>query len=126
VKRREFITLLGGAAAWPLAARGQQAERVRRIGFLTSVSENDAQTRLAAFRQGLRELGWTEGHNIRIDYRFGDGYSTRVTQLARELIELQPDVILSQGSAAVAALRQHTLSIPIVLCRSLIPLPRVS
>jgi putative ABC transport system substrate-binding protein len=87
---------------------------LRRIGFLTSVSESDAQARLAAFRQGLRDLGWAEGRNIRIDYRFADGYSTRVAQLARELIELQPDVILSQGSAAVAALRQRTLSIPIV------------
>jgi putative ABC transport system substrate-binding protein len=115
MNRRELISLLGGAAAaWPVAARAQQAERLQRIGFLTSVSESDAQTRLAAFRQGLRDLGWTEGRNIRIDYRFGDGYSTRVAQLAREVIELQPDVILSQGSAAVAALRQHTLSIPIV------------
>jgi ABC-type uncharacterized transport system substrate-binding protein len=84
------------------------------LSNLTSVSESDAHTRLAAFRQGLRDLGWTEGRNIRIDYRFGDGYSTRVAQLARELIELQPEVILSQGSAAVAALRQHTLSIPII------------
>jgi putative ABC transport system substrate-binding protein len=115
VKRRAFITMLGGAAAsWPLAARAQQPERLQRIGFLTSVSESDAQIRLAAFLQGLRDLGWTEGRNIRIDYRFGDGYSTRVAQIAREVIELQPDVILSQGSAAVAALRQHTLSIPIV------------
>jgi putative ABC transport system substrate-binding protein len=113
VRRREFITLLGGAAAaWPLAARAQQPER--RIGFLTSVSEKDAETRLASFRQGLRDLGWTEGRNLRIDYRFADGYSTRTAQLAKELIELQPDVILSQGSAAVTALRQHTLSIPIV------------
>src|SRR4029434_2315470 len=92
LRRREFITLIGGAAVWPLAARAQQPERMRRIGFLTSVSESDAQARLAAFRHGLRDLGWTEGRNIRIDYRFADGYSTRVAQLARELIELQPDV----------------------------------
>ena len=75
MKRREFITLLGGAAAWPLAARAQQAERVRRIGVLVAFAEDDPEmkTRLAAFRQGLESRGWSEGHNIHIDSRFGAG-----------------------------------------------------
>jgi putative ABC transport system substrate-binding protein len=89
MKRREFITLLGGTAAWPLAARAQQAERMRRIGILLGISENDleAQSRVAAFRKGLRDLGWIEGRNVQ-DYRFAAADLNRVKAYAAELVQL--------------------------------------
>jgi putative ABC transport system substrate-binding protein len=115
VKRREFITLLGGAAAWPLAARAQQAERMRRIGVLTGSSETDYPERFAALRHELQRLGWTDGRNVRIDYRWGgagDVYKRR--RDAGELVALTPDVILATGSPNVSALQQATRSIPLV------------
>jgi putative ABC transport system substrate-binding protein len=116
MKRREFIALLGGAAAWPLVARAQQTERVRRIGFLTPNAESDpeSQTWIKELTQRLTELGWTSGGNIRIDYRFGNADVPLLTKAANELIELRPDVVLAVGTPAAAALRQWTLSIPIV------------
>ena len=96
--RREFITLLGGAAAtWPVVALAQQPEPMRRIGVLVGLAENDPEMkeRLAGFRQGLEKLGWSEGSNVRIDYRFAPA-GTRAHLLARELVALQPDVILAQ------------------------------
>jgi ABC-type uncharacterized transport system substrate-binding protein len=115
--RREFITLLGaGAAAWPLAARAQQGERVRRIGVLMSTAADDpvAKTRGAAFLQGLQQLGWTEGNNVRIDYRWGAGDADRIRRYAAELIELAPDVILASSAPSVASLLQATRTVPIV------------
>src|SRR5262245_2748011 len=118
MKRRGFITLLGGAAAWPLAARAQPTtERVRRIGVLMSTTADDpeGQARIAAFHQGLQEWGWTLGRNARIDARWGavDAESSR--RYAAELVGLAPDVILASASAAVGALQQTTRTVPIVL-----------
>jgi putative ABC transport system substrate-binding protein len=117
IKRREFITLLSGAAvAWPLAARGQQAERVRRIGVLMNLASDDAegQARLAAFHQGLQQLGWTVGRNVQIDYRWSAGNADYIRKFAAELVALAPDVIVSTGSPSVAVLQQATRSVPIV------------
>jgi len=115
VKRREFITLLGGAAAWPLAARAQPAQ-VRRIGVLMPFADDHpvGQARLAAFVQGLQQLGWTDGRNVRIDYRWSAGDADRLRKLAMELIALGPDVVMAFTSAAVAPLRQVTSTVPIV------------
>jgi putative ABC transport system substrate-binding protein len=117
MRRREFITLLGGVAvAWPLAAGAQQAERVRRVGVLMNLASDDAegQARLAAFHQGLQQLGWTVGRNVQIDYRWGAGNVDRIRKFAAELVALAPDVILSTGSPSVAALQQATHTVPIV------------
>ena len=115
MKRRQFITLLGGAAAWPLAARAQQAERVRRIGVLTAFAEDDPEirARLAAFRQGLEKRGWSEARNVRIDYRFAPA-SAQAQVLAKELVALQPDVILAHSTSVTAALQRESRTIPIV------------
>ena len=96
MRRREFITLLGGAAAWPLAVRAQQAERMRRIGVLTPFAAEDpeAQARVAAFVNGLQQLGWTDGRNLRIDIRWGAGDAERIRRYAAELVALAPDAIL--------------------------------
>ena len=115
-KRREFITLLGGAAAaWPLAARAQAA-RMRRIGALTPFTADDEEghARLTAFAQGLQQLGWTVGQNIRINYRWGDGMPDTMRKFADELVSLAPDVILANSSAAVSPLLQATRIVPIV------------
>jgi putative tryptophan/tyrosine transport system substrate-binding protein len=118
MRRREFITLLGGATvAWPLAARGQQPERMRRIGVLTSgadADDPDGRARSAAFLQGLQQLGWTDGRNIRIDYRWGAGDADNMRKYAAELVSLVPDVILASGTATVAPLLQETRTVPIV------------
>jgi putative tryptophan/tyrosine transport system substrate-binding protein len=115
MRRREFITLFGAAAAWPLSARAQQGERVRRIGVLMGLAEDDPETnaRLAAFRQGLEKRGWTEGRNVRIDYRFAlAGAQAQV--LAKELVSLQPDAIFTHVSPLVVALQRESRTIPIV------------
>ena len=116
MKRRNFITLLGGAAAWPVAARGQQPERMRRIGVLVAYAESDpeAQARIAAFRQGLRELGWTEGHNLRMELGWGTGDPDRARTLATELISQAPEVIVAHGTPALTALYRATRTIPVV------------
>ena len=116
MKRREFITVLGGAAAWPVAGHAQQPERMRRVGVLNPSPENDtgAQARVAAFVQALGRFGWVEGKNIRIDYRFAAGDPTLFKTYAAELVGLSPDVILANSSSAVAALRQQTRTIPVV------------
>ena len=116
MRRREFIALLGRAAAWPLAARAQQSDRMRRIGVLAglSVSDTEGQTWIRELTQRLQELGWTNGRNFVIDTRFGTGDTAQFAKIANELIELQPDVIVAIGSPATSALRQQTLSIPIV------------
>ena len=116
MRRRDFITLLGGAAAWPLAARAQQPAQLRRIGVLMPFAEDDpvGQARVAAFVQGLQQLGWTDGRNVRIDYRWSAGDADRIRKLAMELIALGPDVVMAFTSAAVAPLRQVTSTVPIV------------
>jgi ABC-type uncharacterized transport system substrate-binding protein len=114
--RRQFITLLGGAAAWPLAARAQQRERVRRIGVLMAISADDpdAQRRVTAFVQGLQQLGWSEGRNVRIDTRWAAGSGDRIRKSAAELVALAPDVILASGGSVMGILLQATRTIPIV------------
>ena len=116
LKRREFITVLGGAAVWPLVARAQQPDRMRLIGVLTNFDSDDAegQARLTVFREGLRQLGWTEGGNVRIDTRWGAGDPDRYRQYTAELLALAPDVILANSSAALAPLLQATRTVPIV------------
>ena len=116
MRRREFITLLGGAAAWPLAARAQQPERVRRIGVLMNLAADDpeGQARIAAFLQELQQLGWTDGRNVRIEYRWAAGDAERIRKYAAELVALAPDVILAPGSATAVPLLQATRTVPIV------------
>jgi len=117
MRRREFIALFGGAAvSWPLAASAQQHEQMRRIGVLMNFASDDTegQARLAAFHQGLQQLGWTVSRNVQIDYRWGAGDADRIRKLAAELVELAPDVILSAGSPSVAALQQTTRTVPVV------------
>ena len=109
MKRREFITLLGGAAAaWPLAAHAQQPERMRHIGVLLAYAENDPQSShdIATLLEGLRQSGWTPGHNIQIDYRWGGADRDRFQRYATELVELKPDLLVGQGTPAVAALQR--------------------
>jgi putative ABC transport system substrate-binding protein len=116
MRRREFITLLGsGVAGWPLAALAQQRERMRRIGVLIGLTEDDPETkaRLARFRQGLEKRGWSEGGNVHIDYRFAPA-GTQAQGLAKELVDLQPDVIFTHSTPLVAALQRESLTIPIV------------
>jgi putative tryptophan/tyrosine transport system substrate-binding protein len=115
MRRRKFLGLGGGAASWPVVALAQQPEPMRRIGVLVGLAENDPEMkeRLAGFRQGLEKLGWSEGSNVRIDYRFAPA-GAQVHLLARELVALQPDVILAQSTPATAALKPETSTIPIV------------
>jgi putative ABC transport system substrate-binding protein len=114
--RRKFITLLGGAPAWPLAARAQQGNRVRRIGVLMPLDENDPvmKARVSEFTQALAGLGWTDGRNVRIDLRWGGGDSSRIRALAHELVGLQPDIMVINGAPATAAVLRETRTIPIV------------
>jgi putative ABC transport system substrate-binding protein len=115
MRRRKFIALLGGAVAWPVAARAQQ-ERMRRIGVLMGLSESDAEgpPRVAAFRQELQNLGWTEGQNLQIEYRWGAGDADRIGTFAAELAGTMPDVLVAHLTAATEALMQQTRTIPII------------
>jgi len=124
VRRREFITLLGGAAtAWPLVARAQQPDRMRRVGVLLPFTADDqeGQARLMAFAQGLQQLGWTVGTNLRIDARWGAGDAERIRKYAAELLALTPDVFVANGSPEVSALRQTTRTVPIVFANAADP-----
>ena len=124
MRRREFITLFGVAAlAGPCAARAQQADRVRRVGVLMSRAAGDPeeQARFAGFLQGLQKLGWTDGRNVRIDYRWAAADADRSRTYAAELVALTPDVILASGSASVAALLQTTRTVPIVFVNVIDP-----
>ena len=117
IGRREFITLLGGAAAaWPVAARAQQPERMRCIGLLLTAAADDPQSlaRVGAFLQGLQELGWTDGRNVRLEYRWGSGDAERIRKFAAELVALAPDVILVSGNSGMAPLHRATRTVPIV------------
>jgi putative ABC transport system substrate-binding protein len=117
MKRREFITLLGGAAAaWPRAARTQQGERMRHVGVLMTAAADDSESlaRVGAFLQGLQQLGWTDGRNVRLEYRWGSGDAGRIHKYAAELVALAPDVILVTGTSGMTPLQQATRTIPIV------------
>src|SRR6266849_10478551 len=117
MRRREFIGLLSGAAAWPLAARAQQPERMRRIAVLHGGSDRDdprSQRNIAAFLQALQQLGWTDGRNVRIDYRWPAGDADKARKYAAELVALAPDVILAVSSTSLAPLLQATPTVPIV------------
>ena len=120
MRRREFITVLGGAAAWPLVASAQQPDRMQRIGVLMGYHENDpfAQSLLSAFKEELAVLGWIEDRNLRIDYRWTAGGVSRAEQFAKELVALQPKVILSNTTPVTAALHRETKTIPIVFVSS--------
>jgi putative ABC transport system substrate-binding protein len=122
IGRREFITLLGGAGAWPLAASAQQRERMRRIAVLSGLAadDQDIKVRLAAFQQRLQQLGWTDGHNVRIDYRFAAANAENYRKYAAELVALAPDVILAPG-ASLAHMLQATRTVPIVFAFSVDP-----
>ena len=118
MRRREFVTLLGSAAAsslsWPLAVRTQQGEHVRRIGVLMNVDDADQRVSYAAFLQVLQELGWTDGHNVRIDTRWAGGYASEIRKEAAELAALAPDVIVATGTASLAPLLEKLRTVPIV------------
>jgi len=127
MRRREFITLLGGAAAvWPLAARAQQADRVRRIGVLMNIEANDPQAsaNMTAFVDGLQKQGWTLGGNLQIEYRWGAGDASRYHRLAAELVALTPDVILAVGGTATGALQQASRTVPVVFVDTTDPVNR--
>ena len=121
MNRRDFISLLGGAAvAWPLAARAQPAERVRRVGVLIPLAMDDpeAKARIAAFQQGLEQLGWTDGRNVQIDTRWAGGDMESIRKHAAELVALSPDVILAAGGAVIPSLLQATRIVPIVFTQT--------
>jgi putative ABC transport system substrate-binding protein len=124
MRRRQFITLLSGAAAWPLAARAQQSEMMRRIGVLMGAVSNNpsGQARIAAFQQGLQQLGWAEGRNVRIETRWpAPGNADDIRRYAVELVALGPDVILATGSSSMAPLLQKTRAVPIVFVQVVDP-----
>ena len=122
MRRREFITLFGGAAAaWPLAGRAQ--ERVRRVGVLSNPGADDAemQSRIAAFVQGLQDVGWTVGRNLQIDYRWSNGNAERLRADAAELVALQPDVVLATSGVSIMPLLEANGSVPIVFAQTIDP-----
>ena len=123
MRRREFIAGLGGAAAWPVVARAQQPARMRRIGVLMNLATDDPEslTRIAAFHQGLQEVGWNIGRNVQIDYRSGLGDADRYRRYAAELVALAPDVILATGGTTVKPLLQATRTVPIVFVQMIDP-----
>jgi len=122
MRRREFITLFGGAASWPLAARAEQPERMRHIGVLIGVAQDaQGEARLAAFRNGMQDPGWSEGRNIQFDIRFTEGDTERARAYAAEIVAAAPDAILANSAPVVAALQQRTRTIPIVFVQVLDP-----
>src|SRR5215831_6626323 len=125
MRRRDFIAGLG-AAAWPVLAHAQQGDRVRRIGVLMALDENDPEVKLrhSAFTQALADLGWTDGRNIRMDLRWAGGDTNRMRALAQELVGLQPDIILANATAVTAALQRETRTIPIVMANAVEPVER--
>jgi putative ABC transport system substrate-binding protein len=119
MKRREFITLLGGAGAWPLAARAEQASGTKLVGMLLSQFEGsqEARDRVAAVREALKKLGWTEGHNLRLETRYANGSVERMREEAAELVQLRPDVLIASATSALARLKAATGTIPIVFAQ---------
>ena len=129
MRRRDFITLVGGAAAgWPLAARAQQPDRVRRLGVMTDTAENnpEGQARVAALRQRLRELGWLEGRNLKVDYRWSESNIEHARAYAAEIVALDPDVIFALANSQLAPLSRETRTIPIVFVGSRIQLDQAT
>jgi putative ABC transport system substrate-binding protein len=126
MKRREFITLIGSAAAWPLIARAQQTDRVRRIGVLMQIAADDPESKIqvAEFLRGLRELGWVVGRNVKLDTRWAGGDSDRIRKYAAELVALAPDVVLAPGGTVVGALQQASRTVPIVFVNVTDPIGR--
>ena len=116
MRRRDFIALIGGAAAWPLVARAQQAERIRRIGVLLALAADDpfGQAQVAAFQQALQQLGWNDGRNVRIDIRWHENDTDRARTYAQELVAVAPDIFLANGTLSVGALQHVTRTLPIV------------
>ena len=122
IRRRELITLLGGATVWPFMASAQQGERVSRVGVLIAVADDpEGQARLGAFKNGLRDLGWIDGSNLRMEVRFAAGSVAKANDHAAELVGLAPDVLMANSSPAVAALQQRTRTIPIVFAQVVDP-----
>src|SRR5262245_40877422 len=123
IARRKFLATLGAAAAWPLATRAKQTDRMRRVGVLmhTGADEPESQARLAAFMQGLQQLGWAVGGNLRIDYRWSPGDLARLRRDAAELVALRPELILAGVGATTSTLQQVTRTIPIVMAQSIDP-----
>jgi putative ABC transport system substrate-binding protein len=123
IRRRDFITLLGGAAAWPLASRAQQGNRVRRIGWLSARDENDpvGKTYVSTFIQSLADLGWNDGRNVRMDLRWPGPDTNRIQAFAQELVGLKPDIIVSGSTPATVALQRETRTIPIVFVNVIDP-----
>jgi len=126
MKRRNFMSLLGGAAAWPFAARAQQPEPMRRIGVLMQIAEGDAESKIqvAEFLRELRELGWVVGRNVKLDTRWAGGDSDRIRKYAAELVALAPDVVLASGGTVVGALQQASRTVPIVFVNVTDPIGR--
>src|SRR5262249_35612777 len=120
VKRRAFITLLGGAAAWSVSARAQQPDRMRRIGILMSVAADDpiGRARFTAFQKGLQQLGWAGRRNVRLETRWSEGKPAEARRYAAELVALAPDVILASGGAAVGPLLEASRTVPIVFTQT--------
>jgi ABC-type uncharacterized transport system substrate-binding protein len=116
MRRRTFITLLGGAATWPVAARAQQGDQMRRLGVLSNIGESDmeAQSMAAALHRGLRGLGWVNGRNLQVDHRWGAGNPERIAAFAKELVALKPEVIVAHTTPSVIALRRETNTVPLV------------
>ena len=115
MKRREFITLLGGAAAWPIAARAQRAAKTARIGFLGADTQSGIESRLERFRAGLRDLGYVEGDNVLIDFRWAEGNYARLAEFAGELVRLKVDLLVTYGTPGTLAAKQATTTVPIVM-----------
>jgi len=126
MKRRNFMSLLGGAAAWPFAARAQQPEPMRRVGVLMQIAEGDAESKIqvAEFLRELRELGWVVGRNVKLDTRWAGGDSDRIRKYAAELVALAPDVVLASGGTVVGALQQASRTVPIVFVNVTDPVGR--
>jgi ABC-type uncharacterized transport system substrate-binding protein len=126
MRRREFIMLVGGAVAWPLTARAQQPERVRRIGVLMSFADPTTQSYVTGFQGALTKLGWTEGSNLRTEVRWGAGDADKFRLLAKEIVDLRPDAIVGQSTPVVVALVRETQTIPIVFVNVADPIVAVA
>src|SRR5499427_10901894 len=117
MRRREFITLMGGAAAWPLASQAQQSERMRRVAVLMSADNPEARTNHAAFIQSLKQLGWVDGQNVRIETRWADGTASLIRKNATDVLALTPDAVVVSGNDPMGALLQVTRTVPIVFAQ---------
>ena len=126
IGRRELLAALGSAAAWPLAARAQRAAKTARIGFLGADTQSGIESRVERFRAGLRDLGYVEGDNIFIDFRWAEGNYARLAEFAAELVRLKVDLLATYGTPGTLAAKQATTTVPIVMLLAAMPSPRVS